>query len=147
MFLCAGSTVRGQPAGVSERPAAAARRWEGRTLTPYRGAKIVSYHDSWPYFYPCVRARLRGIIEDRPGIPPSPQHLASLIQQMKAEKVKVILLETRYPADVAKLVARESGAKVLARRPQTPGAVQGTEDYVAHRSLTHLVTAVANALQ
>ena len=62
---------------------------------------------------------------------------------MKAEKVRVILLETWYPADVAKLVARESGAKVLVV-PQTPGAVQGTEDYIAH--LDYLVTTVVNAL-
>ena len=125
-----------------ERLAVADRRWKAM-LAPYRGAKIVSYHDSWPYFYPAFGLVEGGIIEDRPGIPPSPQHLASLIQQMKAEKVKVILLETWYPADVAKLVARESGAKVLVV-PQTPGAVQGTEDYIAH--LDYLVTTIANAL-
>ena len=63
---------------------------------------------------------------------------------MKAEKVKVILEETWYPANVANFIARESGAKVLVV-PQTPGAVQGTEDYIAH--LDYLVTAVADALK
>ena len=125
-----------------ERLTAADRRWKA-ILAPYRGTKIVSYHDSWPYFYSAFGLVEAGIIEDRPGIPPSPQHLASLIQQMKAEKVQVILLETWYPADVAKLVARESGAKVVVV-PQTPGAVKGTEDYIAH--LDYLVTTVVNAL-
>ena len=126
-----------------ERLVAADRRWQA-ILAPYRGAKIVSYHDSWPYFYAAFGMVEGGIIEDRPGIPPSPQHLASLIQQMKAEQVKVILLETWYPADVANFVAHKSGAKVLVV-PQTPGAVQGTEDYIAH--LDYLVTTIANALQ
>jgi ABC-type Zn uptake system ZnuABC Zn-binding protein ZnuA len=59
-----------------ERLAAADRRWKA-ILAPYRGAKLVSYHDSWPYFYRAFGLVEGGIIEDRPGIPPSPQHLAS----------------------------------------------------------------------
>jgi zinc/manganese transport system substrate-binding protein len=125
-----------------ERLTAAHHRWKA-LLAPFRGAKLVSYHDSWPYFYRAFGLIEGGIIEDRPGIPPAPQHLASLIQQMKAEQMKVILLETWYPADLANLVARETGAKVLVV-PQTPGAVKGTEDYIAH--LDSLVTTVANAL-
>jgi ABC-type Zn uptake system ZnuABC Zn-binding protein ZnuA len=62
---------------------------------------------------------------------------------MKAAKVRVILLETWYPTDVAQLVARETGGKVLVV-PQTPGAVKGTEEYIAH--LDFLVTTVAHAL-
>ena len=126
-----------------ERLATADRRWKA-ILAPYRGAKIVSYHDSWPYFYPAFGLVEGGIIEDRPGIPPSPQHLTSLIQQMKAEKEKVILVETWYPANAANFIACESGAKVLIV-PQTPGAVQGTEYYIAH--LDYLVTVVTEALK
>ena len=126
-----------------ERLAAADGRWKA-ILAPYRGAKLVSYHDSWPYFYRAFGLVEGGIIEDRPGIPPSPRHLASLIQQMRAERMKAILLETWYPADLANLVARETGAKVLVV-PQTPGSVKGTEDYIAH--LDSLVTTVANALR
>jgi zinc/manganese transport system substrate-binding protein len=125
-----------------ERLAAADHRWKA-LLAPFRGVKLVSYHDSWPYFYRAFGLVEGGIIEDRPGIPPSPQHLALLIQQMKAERMKAILLETWYPADLANLVARETGAKVLVV-PQTPGSVKGTEDYIAH--LEYLVTTVANAL-
>ena len=126
-----------------ERVTTADRRWKA-TLAPLRGAKLVSYHDSWPYFYQAFGFVEGGVIEDRPGVPPAPQHLVSLIRKMKDENIRVILLETWYPADTAKLVARETGARVLVV-PQSPGAVKGTEDYIAH--IDALVNAVANALQ
>jgi ABC-type Zn uptake system ZnuABC Zn-binding protein ZnuA len=62
---------------------------------------------------------------------------------MRDEKVKIILLESWYPPDAANLVARATGAKVLVV-PQTPGAVKGTDDYVAH--LDYILTAIAGAL-
>jgi zinc/manganese transport system substrate-binding protein len=126
-----------------ESVAAAQRGWKA-LLAPYRDAGVVSYHDSWPYFLRAFGLAEAGTIEDRPGVPPSPQHLTSLIRKMKDEKVRVILVETWYPPDVPNLVARETGARVVTL-PQTPGAVKGTEDYVRH--LDHVVTAIANALR
>lgn len=125
-----------------ERLVAADRRWKA-ILRPHRGARIVSFHDSFPYFYRAFGLVDGGIIEDRPGVPPSPQHLAALIRQMKDEKVRVILLETWYPADVTNLVARETGARVVVV-PSYPGAVKGTEDYIAF--IEYLVEAVARGL-
>ncbi len=125
-----------------EKVAAADRRWKS-ILAPYRGAKVVSYHDSWPYFYRAFGFVEVGIEEDRPGIPPSPQHLSALIRRMRDEKVKVILLENWYPAEVSNFVARDTGARVLAV-PQSPGAVKGTEDYISH--MDYLVNAIAKAL-
>lgn len=125
-----------------QRVAAANRRWK-TTLAPYRGAEIVSFHDSFPYFYRAFGLEDGGIIEDRPGVPPSPQHLAALIRQMKDEKVKVILLETWFPPDAANLVARETGAQVVVV-PSYPGAVKGTEDYIPF--IDYLVNAVTKAL-
>jgi len=104
------------------------RRWRA-TLAPFRGAPVVSYHDSWPYFYQAFGLVDGGVIEDRPGIPPSPQHLVSLIRRMSEQRAKIILLENWYPADVANLVARKTGA----------------EEYVAH--MDYLVRAVADNLR
>ena len=123
--------------------AEADRRWKA-LLAPFRGQKIVSYHDSWPYFYRAFGLLEGGIIENRPGIPSTPRHLASLIHHMKEERIRVIIRETWYPPDVADLVAEKTGAKVLAM-PQTPGAVKGTEDYIAH--LDYLVARLAEALR
>ena len=126
-----------------ERVAAAARRWKD-LLAPLGGARIVSHHDSWPYFLDAFGLVDGGTIEDRPGVPPSPQHLLALIRSMKETRVRAILVETWYLADTARAVARETGAKVVVL-PQTPGAVKGTEDYVGH--LEYLVTRIAEALK
>jgi ABC-type Zn uptake system ZnuABC Zn-binding protein ZnuA len=129
--------------GFLEKVAEADRRWKS-ALAPFRGAGIVSYHDSWPYFYRAFGLVEAGVIEDRPGIPPSPQHLANLIRSMREQKVKVILHESWYPSDVTSRVAKETGAQMVVVA-QSPGALKGTEDYIAH--LDHLVSAIAAALK
>ncbi len=125
-----------------EELATAARRW-GEALAPYRGTPVVSYHDSWPYFYRAFGLEELGVIEDRPGVPPSPQHLATLIRQMRERRVKIVLVENWYPTDTPAAVARAGGARILVV-PQSPGATKGTDTYIGH--LDALVTAVVGAL-
>jgi ABC-type Zn uptake system ZnuABC Zn-binding protein ZnuA len=126
-----------------EKVAEADRRWKA-ALAPFRGSALVSYHDSWPYFYRAFGFVEGGTIEDRPGIPPSPLHLANLIRAMREQKVKAILHESWYPTDITSRIARETGAKMVVVA-QSPGAVKGTEDYITH--LDHVVGALATALR
>jgi zinc/manganese transport system substrate-binding protein len=125
-----------------EDVASATRRWD-EAMAPHRGAAVVSYHDSWPYFYRAFGLEELGVIEDRPGVPPSPQHLAALIRRMRERRAKVVLVESWYPTDTAAAVARAAGAQVLVV-PQSPGAAKGTDTYISH--LDALVTAMARAL-
>ncbi|HEX3176225.1 MAG TPA: metal ABC transporter substrate-binding protein [Methylomirabilota bacterium] len=138
-----GARLEEQRQNFLDTLAPAERRWR-ETLAPYRGARIVSYHDSWPYFYQAYGFVDGGVIEDRPGVPASPQHVAALVRRMREQGVKVVLLENWYLPDTANLVARQAGARVLAL-PQSPGAVKGTQDYIAH--MDHLVRALAEALR
>jgi len=143
LFPDLAGTFERNRAALLQKVADADRRWKS-IMAPHRGKKVVSYHDSWPYFYRAFGLVDGGIEEDRPGVPPSPQHLTSLIRRMKDENIKVILLENWYPPDLSNFVARETGAKVLAI-PQSPGAAKGTEDYIAH--MDYLVNAIARALE
>ena len=118
------------------------QRWR-EMLAPFRGARVVSYHDSWPYFYRAYDLIELGVIEDRPGVPPTPQHLVSLVRRMKEHGARIVVLESWYPPDTAAAVARLAGAKLVVI-PQSPGAVRGTDDYIAH--MDHVVTALAKAL-
>lgn len=117
-------------------------RWR-EMLAPHHGARVVSYHDSWPYFYRAYELVELGVIEDRPGVPPTPQHLVQLVRQMKEQRARVVMLESWYPPDTAAAVARQAGAKLVVV-PQSPGAVRGTDDYLTH--MDYLVTALTRAL-
>jgi zinc/manganese transport system substrate-binding protein len=69
----------------------ALRGWSA-TLAPYKGAPVVVNHAQWAYLLARFGLIQVGTIEERPGIPPTPGHLAKLIQLMKEDKVKVVLL-------------------------------------------------------
>ncbi|HLG93388.1 MAG TPA: metal ABC transporter substrate-binding protein [candidate division Zixibacteria bacterium] len=103
--------------------------WQEK-LKPYAGTNVITYHNSWPYFgerFGLVRA---GYVEPKPGIPPSPSHLKELIDQMKREKIRLILMEPYFSEKDPNLVAGQTSAKVL-KLASSVGAFQGTDDYIA----------------
>ncbi len=100
-----------------------------KQMAPVQGAKIVSYHRTWPYFLRRFGLESAGELEPKPGIPPSPSHIAELANRMKQEHVRVILLERFYPTRFADLLAKQSGAKVV-RVPVSVGGAPGINNYV-----------------
>jgi zinc/manganese transport system substrate-binding protein len=92
--------------------------WRTR-MAPLRGKPTVSYHESWEYLSSRFGFQVIGKLEPKPGIPPSPSHLARLIEQMKTEGAKLILVEPYYEKRNPQLVARETGA-VLVELPNQP---------------------------
>ena len=100
----------------------------GAKLLPYRGQSIVAYHDSWPYFAHRFGFNIDVFLEPKPGIPPSPSHLAEVIAQMKAQKIKAIIVEPYHNRKIAEKVAESTGAKVV-DFAQFPGALPDTETY------------------
>lgn len=117
--------------------------WQ-RILAPYRGAKIVTYHKTWEYFARRFGLSIIGYMEPKPGIAPSPAHLASLITLMQAENCRVIIQEPYYPENLTRLVAEKVGARVLVL-PESPGGVGDTEDYFSF--MDYCVRQVAEALK
>lgn len=104
------------------------KRWRA-ALAPYRGAKVVTYHNSWPNFMRRYGLNVIGFIEPKPGVPPSPSHLFDLIGRMKAQKVKAILMEPYFDHKTPESVAQRTGAKLVVLYPSVGGAKSGTEDY------------------
>jgi zinc/manganese transport system substrate-binding protein len=100
------------------------------TLAPYQGAKVVVYHDSWPYFTKRFGLTTVGYVEPKPGVPPPPSHVSALADLIKREQVSVILMEPYHQRSIPDLLARQTGVKVLVLAP-TVGATPGTESYVA----------------
>src|SRR6185295_12410634 len=87
-------------------------RWR-QLMEPVKGAKVVVYHNNLTYLLARFGLAQAGTVEERPGIPPSPGHLARLIQQMKEEKLKVVVVEPWSDQQLAARVAQEAGAKVV----------------------------------
>src|SRR5947209_18758569 len=65
-------------------------------MKPLRGRKVVTYHRSWPKFAKHFGIVVVGYVEPGPGMPRSPAHTIELIQLMKREKVKLILVEPYF---------------------------------------------------
>lgn len=97
-------------------------------LAPYRGAKIVTYHKDFGYLANRFNLQIIENLEPKPGISPSPAHLAQVIGIMKAAPSHVILVQPFQNRKTAETVARQTGAVVL-DVPQQPGALPNTGTY------------------
>ena len=96
------------------------QKWLAQMAT-YKDCKIVTYHRSWPNFAEHFHLNVVGYVEPRPGIPPSPQHTVELIQQMKRDNVKVIVVEPYFDLKTPNSIARETGGQVLVLPPSVGG--------------------------
>jgi zinc/manganese transport system substrate-binding protein len=104
-------------------------RWT-KAMDVLKGTKVVVYHPDFIYFLTRFGLVQAGMVEDRPGIPASPQHLVRLIRQIKDEKIKVILVEPWNDVKLATRVAEEAGARALVFASAV-GAVKGADNYIA----------------
>src|SRR5438093_7328133 len=116
----------------------------GAALLPFKGQSVVAYHDSWPYFAHRFGLNINVFLEPKPGIPPSPSHLAEVIAQMKAQKIKAIIVEPYHNRKIAEKVAESTGAKVV-DFAQFPGALPNTDTYI--KLIDALVSRLAAALK
>ncbi|NWJ42219.1 MAG: zinc ABC transporter substrate-binding protein [Geothrix sp.] len=106
----------------------AERRWDD-AMKPYRGRKVVTYHQSWPNFVKRFGLQVVDYVEPRPGIPPSPAHVVELIALMKRQGVKLILVEPYFDLKTPQSVARETGGQVVVLMPSV-GGDKDTGDYI-----------------
>jgi ABC-type Zn uptake system ZnuABC Zn-binding protein ZnuA len=105
------------------------KEWDER-LAAVRGVPLVAYHNSWPYFARRFRLEFIGTVEPKPGVPPSPSHLASLIGTMNARGARIIVRQPHEPAKDAAFVAQRTGG-VVAVLAASIGALPGADDYVS----------------
>ena len=112
----------------TQRLDAAERSWQA-ALAKIKGQPVVAWHTSWRYFAAYTGMNIVGFMEPKPGVPPSPSHLAGLIQTMKQTGAKVIIMEPFYDRKMADFVAGKTGAKVLILPPSV-GGTKGLDDYI-----------------
>ena len=117
--------------------------WQ-KELAPYRGAKIVTYHKDFVYLAERFHLDVVETLEPKPGIAPSPSHLAQVIGVMKAQNARVILVQPFQNRKTAETVARQTGAVVL-DIAQQPGARPNTDTYF--QLMDYVVQTLATAFR
>lgn len=117
--------------------------WQ-KQLAPYRGAKIVTYHQDFVYLAERFNLEVVATLEPKPGIAPSPAHLAKVIATMKAANARVILVQPYQNRKTAETVARQTNAVVL-DIGQQPGALKNTDTYF--ELMDYMVGTLATALR
>jgi zinc/manganese transport system substrate-binding protein len=114
-------------ADFTARLDAAEKRWLAM-MAPYKGTKIVTYHRSFPNFAERFGLDIIGYVEPKPGIPPTPQHTLDLMNEMKRQNVKIVMVEPYFDLKTPNAIGRETGARVLVMPPSV-GGVKEVTDY------------------
>ena len=97
---------------------------------PLAGKSCICYHSSWAYFTAFTGLAVAGFIEPFPGVPPSPSHVADLIDQIKKAGIKLIVVEPYFDKRVPEKIAEETGAHVITLYPSI-GARSKDETYTS----------------
>lgn len=136
------SVFKGNLDKFNQRIDAKLGEWK-KALAPYAGQRIVSYHNSWPYFAQRFDLKFDLFLEPKPGIPPSPTHLSQVIATMKSENIGIIVCQPHLNHRSAELVASRTGATVL-DFASYPGIKGVPDDYMGW--MDSLVQGLAKAL-
>ncbi|HET7697401.1 MAG TPA: metal ABC transporter substrate-binding protein [Vicinamibacterales bacterium] len=114
-------------ADFGRRLTEAQQRWKAQ-MAPYKGLKVVTYHRSWANFADAFGLEVIGYVEPKPGIPPTPQHTLDVINAMKAQNVKLILVEPYFDLKTPNSIADKTGGRVVVLPPSV-GGVPAASDY------------------
>ncbi len=130
-------------AALDQQLVAAEKRWDA-TMAPYKGAKLVTYHRSWPNFMERWGLNVIGYVEPKPGIPPTTSHTVALIAEMKRQGVKLIVTEPYFDDKTPRSIASQIDGEVVKLAPSVGGAKEAT-DYI--QLFEHNVTTLAAAFK
>lgn len=117
--------------------------WAGK-MRPFRGAKIAAYHRSWVYFARRFGLEVAAELEPKPGVPPSPSHLRGVVERIRREDIRALLVEPFYDPRAPKLVAERTGINVLTLAISV-GGQDGVDDYLA--LISNIVARLSVALE
>jgi len=105
-------------------------------LKPYKGSRFYVFHPSFGYFADAYG--LKQIPVELEGKAPSPRQLVALINQAKADGVKVVFVQKQFPVNSAKAIADAINGTVVQLDPLA-------EDGVAN--LHQIGESIAQALE
>lgn len=93
-----------------------------------RGQRIICYHKNWAYLEDRFGVACADYVEVKPGIPPTPRHVARLIDLMREQGIRVVLAASYFDRGKVEAVAERGNATALIVPMQTD-ARPGLDDY------------------
>jgi ABC-type Zn uptake system ZnuABC Zn-binding protein ZnuA len=103
------------------------KEWQSK-MAPYKGSKIIAYHNEWVYFETRFGLQIVDFMEPKPGIPPTPSQLVKVINEVKANKIKVIISSPYFTTSSSDVVAKQTSVKELTLATSV-GAFDAVKDY------------------
>jgi len=97
-------------------------------LLPLKGKSVVAYHKSLTYLAEAFDFKIVAEVEPKPGISPSAKHLNKLVNLIKEQNIKLLILEPYYEKRSSELLSKKTGIQI-AVLPQSVGAMPEIENY------------------
>ena len=97
-------------------------RWE-RDGARLKDVPVVVYHKDMSYFISWMGMREVGSLEPKPGLPPTPSHLADLVERMKRDPAKVVVYSAYNSPKAAEFLAERTGIPAV----MLPFTIGGTD--------------------
>ena len=119
-------TYKTRAASFRDRWQAAIKRWQERAA-PLKGVTLVVYHKDLTYFINWAGMQEVGTLEPKPGLPPSPAHLAELVDQMKRSPAKVIAYSAYQSPQAGEFLSSRTGIPAV-MLPYTVGGTDKAKD-------------------
>jgi len=95
---------------------------------PLRGRKIIGYHKNWIYFTTRFGLDVVGYVETKPGIPPTPRHVESIIDLIRSRQIRVILSANYFDSAKPQAIADRTNARLVVV-PLSTGGEEGIDSY------------------
>ncbi len=99
------------------------KEWQNKVQS-LKGTNVIVYDESWIYLVDWIGFKQAGALEPVPGVPPSPAHIAGLLNGVKTKDIKFVFQEIYHPNNLSRIFAKKAGARLLVL-PSMVGAEPG----------------------
>lgn len=94
--------------------------WQQK-MAPYQGTEIIAYHNEWVYFEERFGLQIVDFLEPKPGIPPTPSQLVSVINKVKENNIPVLINSPYFSSKSPEVIARNTGVEIVKLATMTGG--------------------------
>lgn len=119
---------------------------------PQNHRRLLTYHDSWPYFARRYGFQVIGAVQPSDFSDPTPREVARLIDQIRTERVPAIFGSEVFPSPVMEQIARETKSRYVDKLrddelPGRPGDPQHSYVGMMVENLTIMVEALGGSAE